>query len=66
MLNDQLVALTADLIQRRVACIITIGGDVSAVAPKAATATVPIVFLVGSDPVRSGFITSLAAILNRA
>ena len=56
---DRLPALAVDLVQRRVACIITIGGDVSAAAAKAATATVPIVFLVGSDPVRSGFVTSL-------
>jgi putative ABC transport system substrate-binding protein len=56
---DRLPALAADLVQRRVACIITIGGDISVMAAKPATATVPIVFLLGSDPVRSGFVTSL-------
>jgi putative tryptophan/tyrosine transport system substrate-binding protein len=56
---DRLPALAADLVQRRVACIITIGGDVSAVAAKAATSTLPIVFLIAGDPVRSGIVTSL-------
>ena len=56
---DRLTALAADLVQRKVAVIIAMGGEISAVAAKKVTATVPIVFLVGSDPVRSGLVSSL-------
>ena len=56
---DRLPALASELVNAGVTILATIGGDVAALAAKRATSKIPIVFVSGSDPVRSGLVQSL-------
>jgi ABC-type uncharacterized transport system substrate-binding protein len=57
--HERLAQMATDLVGHSVTAIAALGGTPSALAAKAATSTIPIVFLTGTDPVEFGFVTSL-------
>ena len=59
-LEDKYLAVMRDLVRRRVAVIATVIAGLAAIAAKATTSTIPIVFSVGQDPVKYGLVASLA------
>ena len=62
---DRLSAMADDLVRRHAAVIFTGGGAAPARAAKAATQTIPIVFVSGDDPVQSGIVPSLSGTRHR-
>jgi putative ABC transport system substrate-binding protein len=56
---DQLSTMAADLVRRQVVVIVATGGAASTRAAKAATAAIPIVFVMGDDPVKAGLVANL-------
>ena len=56
---SRLPVLARELVDRRVAVLLGIGGDASAQAAKEATSSIPVVFGMGSDPVQAGMVASL-------
>jgi putative ABC transport system substrate-binding protein len=58
--DDRYAALAAELVRRQVTVLVTVGGSQPAMAAKAATVAIPIVFQSGADPVRMGLVASLS------
>jgi putative tryptophan/tyrosine transport system substrate-binding protein len=56
---ERLPALAIELVRRDVAVIVALGGNTSAAAAKSASATIPIVFAIGGDPIKMDFVASL-------
>ena len=56
---DRLAALAADLVERKVSVIVATAGTPTIIAVKAATSNIPIVFVIGGDPVRFGLVASV-------
>src|SRR5262249_3300931 len=56
---DRLPALANELVRERVSVIVTLGGGLAALAAKAATTSIPIVFIVGGDPVAIGLVPNM-------
>jgi putative tryptophan/tyrosine transport system substrate-binding protein len=55
---DRLAAMAAELVQRRVSVIASTGGEPAALAAKASTSVIPIVFAIGGDPIEQGLVKS--------
>jgi putative ABC transport system substrate-binding protein len=57
--NDRLPELANDLVRRGIAVLVATGGEPAALAAKVSTQTIPIVFLIGGDPVRMGLVSGM-------